>query len=89
MHSIEAISWNLADPLHLVQSLMARGVTIEFLKERLVFTGEEVPVAMSTLSVVATVVGFERTLIREWQGEVSALPRTIEALLRTPSISTS
>jgi DNA invertase Pin-like site-specific DNA recombinase len=66
---------NLGDILHLAQSLAARGVAVEFLKKRIVFTGEDAPVAMLMLSVMGTVAEFERTLIRERQREGIALAK--------------
>ena len=58
-----------------MQSLTARGVADEFLKEHLVFTGEDAPVAMLMLSVMGAVAEFERTLIRERQREGIALAK--------------
>ena len=55
--------------------MTARGVAVEFLREHLVFTGEESPVAMLLLSVMGAVAEFERTLIRERQREGIALAK--------------
>jgi len=66
---MDRLARNLGDLLHLVQSLNARGVAVEFLKERLTFTGEDAPVATLMLSVMGAVAEFERTLIRERQRE--------------------
>ena len=44
VHSMDRLARNLGDLLHLVQSLTARGVAVEFLKEHLVLTGEDAPV---------------------------------------------
>ena len=75
VHSMDRLARNLSDLLHLVQSLTARGVVVEFLKERLVFTGEDSPVATLMLSVMGAVAEFERTLIRERQREGIALAK--------------
>lgn len=75
VHSMDRLARNLSDLLHLVQSLTARGVVVEFLKERLVFTGEDAPVATLMLSVMGAVAEFERTLIRERQREGIALAK--------------
>jgi DNA invertase Pin-like site-specific DNA recombinase len=69
VHSMDRLARNLGDLLHLVQSLTDRGVAVEFLKEHLVFTGEDSPVATLMLSVMGAVAEFERTLIRERQRE--------------------
>ena len=75
VHSMDRLARNLGDLLHLVQSLNARGVAVEFLKERLTFTGEDAPVATLMLSVMGAVAEFERTLIRERQREGIALAK--------------
>src|ERR1019366_2097947 len=69
VHSMDRLARNLGDLLHLVQSLTARGVAVEFLKEHLVFTGEDSPMATLMLSVMGAVAEFERALIRERQRE--------------------
>ncbi|KSL96564.1 recombinase family protein [Pseudomonas aeruginosa] len=59
----------------LVQKLTQRGVRIEFLKEGLVFTGEDSPMANLMLSVMGAFAEFERALIRERQREGIALAK--------------
>jgi len=58
-----------------VQGLTKRGVRIEFLKEHLVFTGEDSPMANLMLSVMGAFAEFERALIRERQREGIALAK--------------
>ncbi|HCZ2377382.1 TPA: recombinase family protein, partial [Salmonella enterica subsp. enterica serovar Rissen] len=45
VHSMDRLARNLDDLRRLVQKLTQRGVRIEFLKEGLVFTGEDSPMA--------------------------------------------
>ncbi len=59
----------------MVQKLTQRGVRIEFLKEGLVFTGEDSPMANLMLSVMGAFAEFERALIRERQREGIALAK--------------
>lgn len=68
VHSMDRLARNLDDLRRLVQSLTARGIRIEFLKESLAFTGEDSPMANLMLSVMAFA-EFERALIRERQRE--------------------
>jgi len=75
VHSMDRLARNLSDLLHLVQSLTARGVAVEFLKGHLSFTGEDAPMATLMLSVMGAVAEFERTLIRERQREGIALAK--------------
>ena len=58
-----------------MQLCTARGVAVEFLKEHLVFTGEDALMAMLMLSVLGAAAEFERTLIRERQCEAIALAK--------------
>lgn len=52
VHSMDRLARNLDDLRRLVQKLTQRGVRIEFLKEGLVFTGEDSPMANLMLSVM-------------------------------------
>jgi len=52
-----------------------RGVRIQFIKENLMFTGEESPMANLMLSVLGAVAQFERDLIKERQSEGIALAK--------------
>ncbi|WP_134623076.1 recombinase family protein, partial [Pseudomonas aeruginosa] len=69
VHSMDRLARNLDDLRRLVQRLTKRGVRIEFLKEGLVFTGEDSPMANLMLSVMGAFAEFERALIRERQRE--------------------
>nr|WP_106509707.1 recombinase family protein [Salmonella enterica] len=73
VHSMDRLARNLDDLRRLVQKLTQRGVRIEFLKEGLVFTGEDSPMANLMLSVMGAFAEFERALIRERQREGIAL----------------
>ena len=69
VHSMDRdrLARNLDVLRRLVQKLTQRGVRIEFLKEGLVFTGEDSPMANLMLSVMGAFAEFERALIREQQ----------------------
>jgi DNA invertase Pin-like site-specific DNA recombinase len=69
VHSLYRLARNLNDLRRIVQCLTKRGVRIEFLKEHLVFTGEDSPMANLMLSVMGAFAEFERALIRERQRE--------------------
>jgi DNA invertase Pin-like site-specific DNA recombinase len=73
VHSMDRLARNLDDLRSLVKGLTLRGVRVEFLKERLVFTGEDSPMANLMLSVMGAFAEFERSLIRERQREGIAL----------------
>ncbi len=69
VHSMDRLARNLDDLRRLVQELTERGVRIEFVKENLIFTGEDSPMANLMLSVMGAFAEFERALIRERQRE--------------------
>lgn len=73
VHSMDRLARNLDDLRALVQGLTDKGVRVEFVKESLVFTGEDSPMANLMLSVMGAFAEFERSLIRERQREGIAL----------------
>jgi DNA invertase Pin-like site-specific DNA recombinase len=75
VHSMDRLARNLDDLRRIVQTLTSRGVRIEFVKERLAFTGEDSPMANLMLSVMGAFAEFERALIHERQREGIALAK--------------
>jgi hypothetical protein len=75
VHSMDRLARNLDDLRSLVQTLTRKGVRVEFVKESLVFTGEDSPMANLMLSVMGAFAEFERSLIRERQREGIALAK--------------
>lgn len=75
VHSMDRLARNLDDLRRLVQKLTKRGVRIEFIKEKLTFTGEDSPMANLLLSVMGAFAEFERALIKERQREGIAIAR--------------
>jgi DNA invertase Pin-like site-specific DNA recombinase len=68
-HSMDRLGRNLGDLRKLVDLMTERGISVNFLKEGLTFTGEDAPMANLMLSVMGAVAQFERDLIRERQRE--------------------
>lgn len=75
VHSMDRLARNLDDLRRIVQTLTAKGVRIEFVKEHLTFTGEDSPMASLMLSVMGAFAEFERALIHERQREGIALAK--------------
>jgi DNA invertase Pin-like site-specific DNA recombinase len=75
VHSRDRLARNLDDLRRIVQTLTAKGVRIEFVKEHLTFTGEDSPMASLMLSVMGAFAEFERALIHERQREGIALAK--------------
>lgn len=69
VHSMDRLARNLDDLRRLVKGMTSRGIKIEFLKEGMIFTGEDSPMANLMLSVMGAFAEFERSLIRERQLE--------------------
>ena len=68
-HSIDRLARDLGDLMHLVQTLTRRGVSVQFIKEGLTFTGENNPMQDLMMQIFGAVAQFERALIRERQKE--------------------
>lgn len=69
VHSMDRLARSLSDLLKLVEELNTRGVTVEFVKENLAFTGDDSPMAKLMLGVMGSCAEFERSMIRERQRE--------------------
>jgi len=75
VYSMDRLARNLDDLRRIVQDITKRGVCIEFVKEKLSFTGEDSPMANLMLSVMGAFAEFERALLRERQREGIALAK--------------
>ena len=69
VHSMDRLARNLDDLRKTVQKLNAQKVQIQFIKENLIFTGEDSPMSQLLLSVMGAFAEFERSLIKERQNE--------------------
>jgi DNA invertase Pin-like site-specific DNA recombinase len=69
VHSMDRLSRSLSDLLKLVEELNGRGVTVEFMKESMHFTGNDAPMSKLMLGVIGSCAEFERGMIRERQRE--------------------
>jgi len=75
VHSMDRLARNLNDLRDLVKELTDRGIKVEFVKEKLVFSGEDSPMAILLLSVMGSFAEFERSLLKERQKEGIALAK--------------
>jgi DNA invertase Pin-like site-specific DNA recombinase len=69
VHSMDRLARNLDDLRKVVLGLSGRGVVVEFVKERLTFTGEDSAMSNLLLSVMGAFAEFERCLTKERQRE--------------------
>ncbi len=75
VHSMDRLARNVDDLRRIVQEQTRRGIRVQFIKENLLFTGEDSPMANLMLTVLGAVGQFERELIRERQREGIALAK--------------
>ncbi|MCY1207768.1 putative transposon DNA-invertase [compost metagenome] len=83
VHSMDRLSRSLKDLQHVVESLVAKGVRVSFMKENLTFqkpgTGDDshqAAYSMLMLQLLGAVGQFERALIKERQREGIAIAKT-------------
>jgi DNA invertase Pin-like site-specific DNA recombinase len=76
VHSLDRLARNTEDLLRIVRELNAKGVTVEFVKNAMVFSGKSDSTAKLMLSMLAAFAEFERNLIRERQAEGIAIAKT-------------
>ena len=70
VHSIDRLARDLRDLQTIILQLNEKGVGIEFLSERLVFSGKnDDPFAKLQLQLIGSVAEFERNIIRKRQAE--------------------
>ena len=74
-HSMDRLARNLDDLRKIVSDLTARGVTVQFVKESMTFTGEDSPMSKFMLSIMGAFAEMERALIRERQREGIAIAK--------------
>jgi DNA invertase Pin-like site-specific DNA recombinase len=76
VHSMDRLARNTEDLLRLVRELSDKGVTVEFVKERLTFNGDRAdPMAHLMMTMLAGFAQFERAMIRERQREGIAIAK--------------
>jgi DNA invertase Pin-like site-specific DNA recombinase len=75
VHSMDRLARNAEDLLRTVRELTGRGVTVEFVKNHLTFSGKADPMAKLMMTMLAAFGEFERDLIRERQREGIAIAK--------------
>jgi DNA invertase Pin-like site-specific DNA recombinase len=75
VHSMDRLGRNAEDLLRVVRELAGRGVSVEFVKNRLTFSGKADPMGKLMLTMLAAFGEFERELIRERQREGIAIAK--------------
>lgn len=69
VHSMDRLARNMDDLRQLVKELTDKGVKVQFIKESLIFTGDDSAMSKLLLSMLGAVAEFERAIIGERQRE--------------------
>lgn len=70
VHSLDRLGRNIDDLRSLVKEMICKGVAVQFVKENLLFTGDNSnPFSELMLNMLASFAQFERAIIRERQKE--------------------
>lgn len=69
VHSMDRLARSLEDLRSIVNQLTAKGIRVEFRKEKLTFTGEDSPMSTLLLNVMGAFAEFERELSKDRQRE--------------------
>jgi DNA invertase Pin-like site-specific DNA recombinase len=72
---MDRLARNLDDLRCIVKALTDKGVSVQFVKEAMTFTGEDTPMSKLMLSVMGAFAEFERSLIKERQREGIAIAK--------------
>jgi DNA invertase Pin-like site-specific DNA recombinase len=75
VHSMDRLARNVDDLRRIVQHQTKRGVSIQFVKENLLFTGQRSPINELMLNILGGIAQFERDCIKERQLEGIALAK--------------
>lgn len=90
VHSIDRLARNLMDLKTIVSTLTDKGVTVEFVKEKLTFTPEKQnPMNDLMLSMMGAFAEFERSLINERQREGHAIRKAKGLPTGRPAVLTT
>jgi DNA invertase Pin-like site-specific DNA recombinase len=75
VHSMDRLARNLDDLRRIVMELTDRGVQVQFVKDGMLFTGDDSAMSKLLLSVMGAFAEFERSLLKERQREGIALAK--------------
>ena len=87
IHSMDRLARNVDDLRKIVKDLTSCGVKVQFVKENLIFTGEDSPMSNLLLSLLGAVAEFERALIKERQREGITAAKRRGAYLGRPRLA--
>jgi DNA invertase Pin-like site-specific DNA recombinase len=88
-HEMSRLARNLDDLRRLVQELTKRGVKVRFIKEAMIFAGDDSPMSLLMLSMMGAFAEFERSIIKSRVAEGIAQAKKIPGKYagRKPALS--
>lgn len=87
--SIDRLARNLRDLQSLIETLNGKGVSVQFIKENLLFTGNSDPMSTLMLQMMGAFSEFERSMIRSRQREgIEQAKKNGIELGRPPTLTT-
>ena len=75
IHSLDRLARNLDDLRRMVNDFTGRGIKVQFVKENMMFNGDDSSMSKLLLSIMGAFAEFERSLIRERQREGIAIAK--------------
>ena len=69
VHSMDRLARNLKDLRNLVDKLIEKSIQVQFIKENLIFSGNDNPTSNLMLSLIGAIAEFEHAFIKERQRE--------------------
>lgn len=75
VHSMDRLGRNIRELLKVIDDLVAKGVTVKFIKENLSFNGDDSALSRLLLTMLAAVAEFELSIIKERQREGIAIAK--------------
>lgn len=75
VHSMDRLARNLKDLRETVDTLVSKGIQVQFIKENLVFSGRDSPMSILLLSLMGAFAEFEYSFIKERQREGIAVAK--------------
>lgn len=69
VHRLDRLAGNLDDLRKIVKAPTAKGVNMQFVKENLIFTGDDSPLTNLMLNIIDSFAEFARSLMDERQRE--------------------
>jgi len=75
IYSIDRLARNMTHLQSIVETLAQKGVIVHFVKESLIFSGDDNPISKLLFQIISSIAEYERTIIKERQREGIAVAK--------------